>query len=155
MPYDKITVMCADRVYKSPSLFEKAFNRVFGFVAGAGIGPAFIYRLEVRGRKSGKIHSTAVNVMDLDGKKYMVSPRGRTQWVRNAEAAGEVTLKRGKARKFRLRALEDTEKPKVLKTYLTNYKSAVQQFFPIRPDAEVGAFAEISAGYPAFELTEM
>lgn len=144
--------MCADRAYKPPSFFGKTFNRVFGFLAGAGIGPAFIYRLEVRGRKSGKIYSTAVNLMELDGKTYLVAPRGRTQWVRNAEAAGEVTLKRGRARTVRLRALEDAEKPKVLKTYLTNYKSAVQQFFPIAPEADLSAFAEIATGYPAFEL---
>ena len=144
--------MCADRAYKPPSLFERTFNRLFGFLAGVGIGPAFIYRLEVRGRKSGKIYSTAMNLMELDGKSYLVAPRGRTQWVRNAEAAGEVTLRRGQARKFRLRALEDAEKPKVLKTYLTNYKRAVQKFFPVAPDADLAGFAGIAAGYPAFEL---
>lgn len=144
--------MAAAGAYKPPSAFEKAFNRLFGFLASVGLAPSFIYRLEVRGRKSGKIYSTAVNVMELDGKQFLVAPRGRTQWVQNAEAAGEVTLKRGKARKFRLRALEEAEKPKVLKTYLTNYKSAVQQFFPIPPDSGLEAFAEIAAGYPAFEL---
>lgn len=141
-----------ERAYKPPSAFEKLFNRTFGFLASIGVAPSFIYRLEVRGRKSGKIYSTAVNLMELDGKKYLVAPRGRTQWVRNAEAAGEVTLKRGKVSKFRLRALEDSEKPKVLKTYLTNYKSAVQQFFPIPPDADLAAFSGIAGEYPTFEL---
>lgn len=142
----------AERTYKPPSGFEKLFNRVFGLLASVGLAPSFIYRLEVRGRKLGKTYSTAVNVMALDEKKYLVSPRGLTQWVRNAEAAGEVTLKRGKARKFRLRPLENSEKPKVLKAYLTNYKSAVAQFFPIPPDSDLAAFAEIADGYPAFEL---
>ena len=146
--------MPADVTYKPPSAFERAFNQVFGFLASLGIAPSFIYRLEVRGRKSGKLYTTAVNLMELDGKQYLVAPRGRTQWVKNAEAAGEVILKRGKARKFRLRTLEGGEKPKVLKTYLTNYKSAVGQFFPIPPEAELSAFAEIAAGYPAFELIE-
>ena len=147
--------MPADITYKPPSAFEKTFNQVFGFLASFRIAPSFIYRLEVRGRKSGKLYTTAVNLMELDGKKYLVSPRGRTQWVKNAEAAGEVTLKRGRARKFRLRALEDGEKPKVLKTYLTNYKSAVGKFFPVKPEADLAAFAEIAAGYPAFELIEV
>ena len=141
-----------ERAYKPPSAFEKLFNRVFGFLASIGVAPSFIYRLEVKGRKSGKIYSTAVNVMELDGKKYLVAPRGRTQWVRNAEAAGEVVLKRGKAMKFRLRVLDAAEKPKVLRTYLTNYKSAVQKFFPVPPDADLAEFSKIAAQYPAFEL---
>jgi len=145
--------MPADRKYDAPSSGEKLFNRVFGFLAGLGIAPSFIYLLEVRGRKSGKIYSTAVNLLDLNGKQFLVAPRGRTQWVRNAEAAGEVTLKRGARRRFRLRPLDDSEKPQVLKAYLTNYKSAVQKFFPIPPGAPLGEFAKIAAGYPVFELT--
>jgi len=143
----------ADRTYKAPSSGERLFNRVFGFLAGVGIAPSFIYLLEVRGRKSGKIYSTAVNLMELNGKQFLVAPRGRTQWVRNAEAADEVTLKRGARRRFRLRSLDDSEKPQVLKSYLTNYKSAVQKFFPIPPGAPVEEFAKIAAGYPVFELT--
>jgi hypothetical protein len=91
--------------------------------------------------------------MELNGKQFLVSPRGRTQWVRNAEAAGEVTLKRGTRRKYRLRALADSEKPEVLKTYLSRYKSAVGKFFPVKPEAPLEEFAKIAAGYPAFELT--
>ena len=144
--------MSADRKYDAPSSGEKLFNRVFGFLAGVGIAPSFIYLLEVRGRKSGKTYSTAVNLLELDGKQFLVAPRGRTQWVRNAEAAGEVTLKRRVSRRFRLRPLNDSEKPQVLKAYLTNYKSAVQKFFPIQPNATLEEFAKIAAGYPAFEL---
>ena len=147
--------MSADVSYKPPSAFEKLFNQFFGFLASVGVAPSFIYRLDVRGRKSGKRYTTAVNLMELDGRQYLVAPRGRTQWVKNAEAAGEVTLKRGRARKFRLRSLPDSEKPPVLKAYLTNYKSAVGQFFPVKAEADLPAFAEIAAGYPAFELTEV
>lgn len=148
-----ITPMRADRKYEEPSPGEKLFNRVFGLLAGFGLAPSFIYLLEVRGRKSGKLYSTAVNLMDLNGKQFLVAPRGRTQWVRNAEAAGEVTLKRGARHKYRLRALADSEKPEVLKVYVTRYKSAVGKFFPVRPDAPVEEFGKIAAGYPVFELT--
>jgi deazaflavin-dependent oxidoreductase (nitroreductase family) len=144
--------MPADRKYEAPSSGEKLFNRVFGFLAGMGIAPSFIYLLEVKGRKSGKIFSTAINLLEINGKQFLVAPRGRTQWVRNAEAAGEVTLKRGARRRFRLRPLNDSEKPQVLKTYLTNYKSAVGKSFPIAPGAPIEEFAKIAAGYPVFEL---
>jgi deazaflavin-dependent oxidoreductase (nitroreductase family) len=140
------------RTYQAPTGFEKAFNRLFGFLAGIGIAPSFIYLLKVRGRKSGKVYSTAVNLLQLNGKQYLVAPRGRTQWVKNAESVGEVTLTRLGTRTFGLRTLTDAEKPEVLRAYLTNYKSAVQKFFPIQPDAALEEFARIEAGYPAFEL---
>lgn len=75
---------------------EKIFNRVFGFLVGMGLGFSYNYLLQVRGRKSGKLYSTPINLLERDGKRFLVAPRGRTQWVRNAEAAGEVTLKKGK-----------------------------------------------------------
>src|SRR5882724_832230 len=93
-------------VFREPTPGEKIFNRVFGFLVGLGLGFSYNYLLEVRGRKSGKLYSTPVNLLELNGMKYLVAPRGRTQWVRNAEAAGEVTLKKGSTRrKFHLRQI--------------------------------------------------
>lgn len=142
-----------NRKYEPPSSFEKALNRLLGTVAGLGLGPSYVHLLRVRGRKSGNLHSTAVSLLEVNGKMFLVAPRGRTQWVRNSEAAGEITLKRGRSQKFRLRALADSEKPPVLKKYLTDYKAAVGRFFPVAPDAPLDAFAQIAAGYPVFELT--
>jgi deazaflavin-dependent oxidoreductase (nitroreductase family) len=81
--------------FRAPTAAERIFNRLFGMLVGLGIGPAYIYLLQVRGRKSGKIYSTPVDLLELQGKRWLVAPRGRTQWVRNAEASGEVTLKKG------------------------------------------------------------
>ena len=149
---DTIWFMSADREYKEPSAGERTFNRIFGSIAGLGLGPAYLQKLEVKGRKSGKVYSTAVSLVELNGKSFLVAPRGRTQWVKNAEASGEVTLRRGTRRRFRLRPLADAEKPEVLKKYLVSYKGAVQRFFPVRPDASLEDFARIAAGYPVFEL---
>jgi hypothetical protein len=81
-------------VFREPTGVEKIFNRIFGFFVGLGLGFSHNYLLEVRGRKTGKLHSTPVDLLELNGKSYLVAPRGRTQWVRNAESAGEVTLKK-------------------------------------------------------------
>jgi len=140
-------------VYRAATPVEAAFNRVMGFLAGLGIGPSFIYLLQVRGRKTGRIHSAPVNMMDVNGKRFLVAPRGRTQWVRNAEAAGEITLKRGGSRRnYRLIPIAEAEKPEILKMYLERYASAVQKFFPIPAGSEVSKFREIAANYPVFEL---
>ena len=91
--------------------------------------------------------------MEIAGKRILVAPRGRTQWVRNAEAAGEIVLKRGSYRQtFALRAIEAAEKPPILKEYLDRYSSAVGKFFPVPAGAPVEAFREIAGRYPVFEL---
>jgi deazaflavin-dependent oxidoreductase (nitroreductase family) len=140
-------------VFREPTPVEKIFNRVFGFLVGIGLPFPNKYLLLVRGRKSGKLYSTPVNLLEMKGKRFLVAPRGRTQWVRNAEAAGEVTLKKGSAQlKFRLRQVAETEKPEVLKAYLDSFKSEVQRYFPVAAGSPAEAFVVLAASYPVFEL---
>ena len=141
--------------FRKPSAIEGLFNRCFGFLVGLGLGPKYNYLLQVRGRKSGKLYSTPIDLLEIDSKRYLVAPRGYTQWVRNAEAAGEITLKRGNwQHSFRLRAVPDIEKPELLKAYLDRFKMAVQRYFPVPAGSAVQAFAAIAANYPVFELIE-
>jgi deazaflavin-dependent oxidoreductase (nitroreductase family) len=140
-------------VFREPTSGEKIFNRVFGFLVGLGLGFSHNYLLEVRGRKSGKLYSTPVDLLELNGRRFLVAPRGRTQWVRNAEAAGEVTLKKGSTRlRFRLRSLPDAEKPEILKAYLDAFNREVQTYFPVAAGSPVEAFTSLTSSYPAFEL---
>jgi deazaflavin-dependent oxidoreductase (nitroreductase family) len=139
--------------FRAPSTVERVFNRVFGFVVGLGLGFSYNYLLQVRGRKSGKIYSTPIDLLELGGKRFLVAPRGHTQWVRNAEAAGEVTLKKGsKRQEFGLRALSDQEKPEILKAYLDQFRREVQTYFPVAAGSPVEKFRELVQSYPAFEL---
>ena len=140
-------------VFREPSPAEKVFNRIFGFLVGTGIGFSYNYLLQVRGRKSGKLYSTPINRLQRKGKRFLVAPRGRAQWVRNAEAAGEVTLKKGSERlKFRLRPVADAEKPELLKAYLDTFKSEVQRYFSVPAGSPAGAFVDMTDSYPVFEL---
>jgi deazaflavin-dependent oxidoreductase (nitroreductase family) len=140
-------------VFREPTGVEKIFNRIFGFFVGLGLGFSHNYLLEVRGRKSGKLHSTPVDLLELNGKSYLVAPRGRTQWVRNAEAAGEVTLKEGSTRRrFRLSPISDAEKLPILKAYLDTFKREVQSYFSVPAGSPAESFTAISGSYPAFEL---
>lgn len=140
-------------IFREPSAVEKFINRAFGFFVSLGVGPSHMHVLEVRGRKSGKLYFTPVDLLEFQGKRYLVAPRGQTQWVRNAEAAGEISLKRGSRRqKFRLRSIPDAEKLPILKAYLDNFKREVQRYFPIPAASPPEAFADIASNYPAFEL---
>jgi len=139
--------------FREPSPVEKFFNRAMGFLVGLGLAPSHMQLLEVRGRKSGKLFTTPVDLLELNGKRYLVAPRGRTQWVRNAEAAGEIVLKRGgNRRKFRLRAIPAPEKLPILKAYLDNFRTEVQRYFSVPAGSPPQAFAATAESYPAFEL---
>jgi deazaflavin-dependent oxidoreductase (nitroreductase family) len=145
--------MTALPAFRPPTAVERTFNRVYGFLVGMGLGFSYNYLLQVKGRKSGKIYSTPIDLLELDGKRFLVAPRGRTQWVRNAEAAGEITLKKGSARqRFRLRPIPDADKPPILKAYLDRFKKEVQRYFPLVAGSPVESFRELVESYPAFEL---
>jgi hypothetical protein len=75
--------------------------------------------------------------------------------VRNAEAAGEVTLKKGGFRQsFGLRAIADADRPRHLKEYLDRFKATVQRYFPVPAGSPAEAFAAVAQNYPVFELVE-
>src|SRR5690349_3098649 len=102
--------MPGEREFRVATPGEQFSNRAFGFLVGLGISPSYNFFLQVKGRKSGRVSSTPVNLHDVNGKQYLVAPRRRTQWVRNAEVAGEVPLKkRGQRRTYTLRPLADSE----------------------------------------------
>jgi deazaflavin-dependent oxidoreductase (nitroreductase family) len=139
--------------FRAPTSIERAFNRVVGFLVGIGIGFSHNYLLEVRGRKTGKLYSTPIDLLQMNGRRYLVAPRGRTQWVRNAEAAGEIILKKGTTRlQLRLRPLGDGDKSPILKAYLDTFKSEVQRHFSVPAGSPVDAFRKIAGSYPLFEL---
>jgi hypothetical protein len=141
------------RHFAKPGLLDRLFNSAVGRLVGLGIGPAHMRILEVRGRKTGRIHSLPVDPLAEGGRLFLVAPRGYTQWVRNAEASREVVLRRGRqATRHRLRPLADAEKPPILKAYLDRYRREVQRFFPMRAGAPVEDFAALAARYPVFEL---
>jgi hypothetical protein len=118
--------------FRPPTGVERVFNRVWGFLVGLGFGFSYNYLLQVRGRKSGKLYSTPIDLLEINGKRFLVALRGRTQWVRNAEASGEVILKKGSLQQlFGLRPLAEEEKLPILKAYLERFKAEVQRYFPV------------------------
>jgi deazaflavin-dependent oxidoreductase (nitroreductase family) len=140
--------------FQKPTAIERLFNAAIGGLVRIGIGLPDMRVLEVRGRKSGKLYTLPVDLLSHDGKLYLVAPRGRAAWVRNAEASGSIVLRRGsRAESFALRALSDAEKPPILKAYLDRFHREVQRFFPLKAGSPVEAFAAHAATYPAFELT--
>ena len=91
--------------------------------------------LAVRGRRSGRWRTVPVNVLELDGARYLVAPRGETDWVRNLRAAGGGELRRGRrAEAFRAVEVPDQEKPPLIGAYLERWGYQVSAQFRALPD---------------------
>src|SRR5207247_1507761 len=71
--------------FREPSRVERIFNKFFGLLVGLGLAPGYNYLVEVRGRKTGRVYTAPVNLLEIGSRRFLVAPRGRTQWVRNAE----------------------------------------------------------------------
>jgi len=139
--------------FQKPSSVESLINRAIGLLARLGVGPAYMHLLEVRGRRSGKTYTTPVNLIDLNGRRYLVGARGHTAWSKNAAAAGVVTLRRGfRSQQYRVVPVPDDVKPEILKAYLERYRRDVQRFFAVSAGSPVSAFGAIAKMHPVYEL---
>lgn len=110
--------------------------------------------LEVRGRTSGEIRSTSVNPLTLEGERFLVAPRGVTQWVRNLRAAGRGTLRIGSRREqFAATEVADADKIPVIRAYLDKWAWEVGAFFEgLSASSSDEEIAAVAAGFPVFRL---
>ena len=111
--------------------------------------------LSVRGRQSGEWRSTPVNPLTYQGRRYLVSPRGQTQWVRYMRVARGGQLRVGRrVEEFTATELADEQKPELLREYLRRWKFEVGMFFDgVGPDAPDTTLLEIAPGYPVFQIS--
>jgi deazaflavin-dependent oxidoreductase (nitroreductase family) len=144
--------------YVEPDAFtRRVFNPFVSWCTRWGISLWGARVLSVPGRVSGEIRSTPVNVLTVEDRRYLVAPRGRTQWVLNVRAAGTCTLRVGRrAETVRLRELDDHDKPAVLRPYLRRWKWEVGQFFDgVGPDSTDAELLAIAPNHPVFEITSI
>jgi deazaflavin-dependent oxidoreductase (nitroreductase family) len=135
-------------------LTKNVFNRLVAGLTRVGISLAGSRILEVSGRTSGQPRRTPVNPLTLDGTRYLVAPRGHTQWVRNLRARGEGRLLVGRrAEEFTATELTDDEKPPILREYLRRWKWEVGAFFGgVGPDSSDQELRRIAPDHPIFRI---
>jgi deazaflavin-dependent oxidoreductase (nitroreductase family) len=142
--------------YVKPAKSTNVFNETVAWLTGHGVSILGSRILSVRGRKSGEWRSTPVNLLPLDGERYLVAPRGETQWVRNFRAAdftGKLRIGR-REETFRAVELTDDEKPRVLRAYLRRWRLEVGVFFEgVNAKAPEEELRRIAPGYPVFRIT--
>ena len=142
--------------YRRPGWFTKhIFNNIVKGLTRVGISVWGSRIIEVRGRTTGEPRRTAVNLLRLDGREYLVAPRGVTQWVRNLRAAGgALAVIIGRRREERTATeLTGAEAVPVLRSYLRKWKAEVGVFFDgVGPDASDDQLLAIVPQHPVFRL---
>ena len=141
--------------YRRPGWFDlKVLNPAVAALTRAGISVWGSRVLRVRGRKSGDWKSAPVNLLTHEGQRYLVSPRGQTQWVRNLRAAGRGELVLGKsAEPFLGLEISDAEKVPILRAYLKRWKLEAGQFFSgVSAASPEEDLRRIAPDHPAFRV---
>lgn len=140
--------------YIRPDRSTEIVNSVVTGLTRLGVSVWGSRVLAVRGRTSGEWRTTPVNLLTVDGVRYLVAPRGLTQWVRNVRAAGGGELRVGRrVEAFTVVELADEEKPAILRPYLKRWKFEVGVFFDgVDASAPDSTLREIAPGYPVFRL---
>jgi deazaflavin-dependent oxidoreductase (nitroreductase family) len=149
-----VNAAAAEHRYIKPQSATNLFNTVVARLTRMGVSVYGSRVLYVKGRKSGEWRSTPVNPLTLDGTRYLVAPRGNTQWVRNLRAVGTGELRVGRrVEQFRATEIGDDAKPEILRAYLKKWKFEVGVFFDgVDAKAPEEKLREIAPGYPIFHI---
>jgi deazaflavin-dependent oxidoreductase (nitroreductase family) len=142
--------------YQRPDWFTRnVFNPMVAAFTRLGLSLWGSRILEVPGRKTGEPRRTPVNLMTFEDQRYLVAPRGHTQWVRNLRVSGSGKLHVGRRTEdFTAVELEDTDKPDLLRTYLRKWKWESGQFFAgVGPDAPEEEILRIAPDHPVFRIS--
>ncbi len=145
--------MTSETRYLEPGWFtQHVFNRAVRRLTLMGISVMGSRELRVRGRSSGEWRATPVNLLTVDGERYLVAPRGVTQWVRNIRVAGGGELRVGRrVEAITVAELPDEAKGPILSAYLAKWKWEVGQFFG-KVDGSPDSLAAIADGFPVFRV---
>ncbi|MBM4825797.1 nitroreductase family deazaflavin-dependent oxidoreductase [Streptomyces actuosus] len=141
---------------RKPGWFTvQVLNRSVAWLTRRGVSVWGSRVLAVRGRKSGEWRTTPVNLLTVDGRRYLVAPRGHVQWTRNMRAAGGGELHLGKhVEEFTATEVTDDDKPAILRAYLKRWKAEVGIFFDgVGPDSPDTELRRIAPDHPVFRIT--
>ena len=139
--------------YRRPTKVTQTFNRFMSWLASLGLMPSDTVTLEVKGRRSGMVRSNVVTWVKQDGERYLVSPRGESEWVRNVRAAdGEAVIRHRGRQRVRLEEVPAEERAPIIKAYLAKTAMATRAHFGVDPKAEIEEFEAIAARHPVFRI---
>ena len=130
----------------------RLINSIFRLMTRVGVGASYRYILTVPGRKTGRLYSTPVDVIEVSGDRWLVAGYGPANWTRNARAAGEVTLSRGgRSERFRITEATAQMAIPVLRAYIAEIK-VTRAYFDASADSPDHLLAAEQTRHPVFRL---
>jgi len=143
-----------EHVQKPGWFTVNVMNRAVAWLTRRGVSVWGSRVLAVRGRKSGEWRRTPVNVLTLEGERYLVAPRGHVQWTHNMRAAGGGQLLLGRTvEDFTATEVPDDAKAPILRAYLKRWKAEVGAFFDgVGPDSTDEQLRAIASRHPVFRI---
>jgi deazaflavin-dependent oxidoreductase (nitroreductase family) len=120
--------------------------------ARLGIAGIRMHVLTVVGRKTGRKYSTPVQLVFLDGQRWLVAPYGERQWVKNARVSGTVDLTRArKTERVRVEEVDPQTAAPVLREYLRK-TPVTKSFFEVDKNSSLEEFAAEAPRHPVFRI---
>jgi deazaflavin-dependent oxidoreductase (nitroreductase family) len=130
----------------------RLINSLFRALTRLGLGASYRHILTVPGRKTGRLYSTPVDIIELDGQRWLVAGYGPTNWARNVRGAGEVTLTRGRqSQRFRVEEADGPAGVPVLRKYMREVR-VTRPYFDATPDSPDEDVAADLPRHPVFRL---
>ncbi len=141
--------------YLRPDWFTRTIlNPLVAWFTARGLSVYGSRVLAVRGRKSGEWRTNPVNLLEFEGQRYLVAPRGVTDWVKNIRASGTGELRLGsRSETIRVVEIPDAEKLPILRAYLRKWSWETSAFFEgVGGDATEADLRRISPNHPIFQI---
>jgi F420H(2)-dependent quinone reductase len=133
-------------------LGTRAINWWFGMLTRLGLGASYRHILTVPGRRTGQLHSTPVDVIELNGHRWLVAGYGPANWVLNARVSGEVTLSRGgQTERYKIGEAGAEDAVPVLRKYIGEIR-VTRPYFDATPSSSDAAVAAEQGRHPVFRL---
>jgi deazaflavin-dependent oxidoreductase (nitroreductase family) len=130
----------------------RLINMLFRTLTQLGLGASYRHILTVPGRKTGRLYSTPVDVIELDGQRWLVAGYGPASWVANARAAGAVKLSRGRhSERFEVEEVAPAAAVPVLRRYMREIR-VTRAYFDANPESTDEAIAKELPRHPIFRL---
>lgn len=140
------------KVYRA-GVGQRLVNVVFRRLAAWGQGPKYLHILTVTGRTSGRERSVPIDVMDMNGLRYLVAPYGQVNWVRNLRSAGTASLRRGtEVHSYDAVEMDPSQAIPVIREYVRTVP-VTRAYWNATADATDDDVLEDALKHPVFALT--
>lgn len=131
-------------------------NAVVGTLLRRGVRIGRMTLLTVPGRKSGQPRTTSVTVAASQGRRWLFSPSGEVNWVRNLRAAGRATRTRGRhAGTVSVVGLTAEESAPVRKQSLASAPAFIRAYFDGTPASPLAEFECEARRHPVFQVCDV